>query len=60
MAKYCKSLKFSTSGETYNLLDAEQKARLDNLEPTVAGKQDTLIQHLICPTNKIHWFQEQI
>ena len=43
MAKYCKSLKFSTSGETYNLLDAEQKSRLDNLEPTVAGKQDTLI-----------------
>lgn len=43
MTKYVKSIKFSTSGETYVIRDAEQKERLDTLEPQVAGKQDTLI-----------------
>lgn len=50
MAKYVKSIKFSTSGETYTIRDAEQKARLDTLEPKVTsvetalgGKQDTLV-----------------
>lgn len=40
--KYVKSLKFSTSGETYQIRDAETKARVDSLEPVVAGKQDAL------------------
>lgn len=43
MTKYVKSIKFSTSGETYVIRDAEQKSRLDTLEPVVEGKQDTLV-----------------
>lgn len=46
MTKYVKSIKFSTSGETYVIRDAEQKDRLDTLEPAVnaldSGKQDKL------------------
>ena len=41
MTKYVKSIKFSTSGETYVIRDAEQKSRLDTLEPQVAEKADT-------------------
>ena len=47
--KYVKSIKFSQSGETYYIRDAEAKDRLDTLEPsvqdleaTVASKQDKL------------------
>ena len=43
MTKYVKSIKFSTSGETYVIRDAEQKSRLDTLEPVVEGKQNTLV-----------------
>ena len=55
MTKYVKSIKFSTSGETYMIRDAEQKSRIDTLETQVdekantsyvnnalAGKQETL------------------
>ena len=41
MTKYVKSIKFSTSGETYVIRDAEQKSRLDTLEPVVATKADS-------------------
>lgn len=43
MTKYVKSIKFSTSGETYEIRDAEQKSRLDTLEPIVGQKQDELV-----------------